>query len=223
MHAPKGQQCLTRSMTSHTLKKSNTIKGSSAKSCLESPRHARIWSGEACSFEQLVQISKRLDPSVNFNVLRWTLRKRARIVCSCLLKPWAREPAGRKHWYKWCTGGTIKGVLFLCFMFQWISVRWANCGCDYWLQLKKFVHLIFNWQHFQLIPFSARATNLTPLFKVAAKPFFILFGDIFEEKWTIKRVLFLFYFIRIYYYFIAFIWFSPLESGGGGEVLLKVI
>ncbi|GFX97193.1 hypothetical protein TNCV_556831 [Trichonephila clavipes] len=35
LHAPIGQQGWTRSMTSYTFKKSNTIKGSSTKSCLD--------------------------------------------------------------------------------------------------------------------------------------------------------------------------------------------
>ncbi|GFY03208.1 uncharacterized protein TNCV_1171681 [Trichonephila clavipes] len=39
---PIGQQCKTRFMTSYTFRKSNTSKGSSAKSYLVSPRHSRM-------------------------------------------------------------------------------------------------------------------------------------------------------------------------------------
>ncbi|GFS49577.1 hypothetical protein TNCV_821251 [Trichonephila clavipes] len=80
LHDPIGQQFWTRSKRSQTFQKSNTSKGSSAKSCLVSPGHLRMLEGEAGLEEQFVHISKLLHPPENFIVLRWPLRKRARRV-----------------------------------------------------------------------------------------------------------------------------------------------
>ncbi|GFT48909.1 DUF4817 domain-containing protein [Trichonephila clavipes] len=62
-------------MISFTLKKSNTIRRSSYRSCFESPRQSRWISEDAWQAKHLKQVGKTLFPSLKIKVRVWSLRK----------------------------------------------------------------------------------------------------------------------------------------------------
>ncbi|GBN75870.1 hypothetical protein AVEN_77894-1 [Araneus ventricosus] len=76
MIIPEDQQSYIRSMSLCTLKKSKVNTGLETRSCLESPRHARIGSGVACSALHFGQISKHLELSEKVKLLICPLSKR---------------------------------------------------------------------------------------------------------------------------------------------------
>ncbi|GBO27664.1 hypothetical protein AVEN_214356-1 [Araneus ventricosus] len=73
---PKDRQRYIRSMSLCTPKKFKVNRGLETRSCLESPRHARIWSGVACSAVHFGKISKHLELSEKVKLLICPLRKR---------------------------------------------------------------------------------------------------------------------------------------------------
>ena len=60
----------------YTFRKSRTKLGLSARSSLVRPKQSRIWSGEACTEEHLMQGAKHLLPRMYLRNDRWPLRKR---------------------------------------------------------------------------------------------------------------------------------------------------
>ncbi|GBN41766.1 hypothetical protein AVEN_101314-1 [Araneus ventricosus] len=93
---PEDQQSYIRSMSLCTLKKSKVNRGLETRSCLESPRHARICSGVASSAVHFGQISKHLELLEKVQLLICPLRKRVRVVWSRLLQSIDRQPPGRE-------------------------------------------------------------------------------------------------------------------------------
>ncbi|GBM69730.1 hypothetical protein AVEN_13916-1 [Araneus ventricosus] len=79
-----------------TLEKSKVSRGLETRSCWESPRHARIGSGVACSAVHFGQISKHLELTEKVELLICPLRKRVRVVWSRQLQSIDRQPPGRE-------------------------------------------------------------------------------------------------------------------------------
>ncbi|GBN05144.1 hypothetical protein AVEN_123246-1 [Araneus ventricosus] len=93
---PEDHQSYIRSMSLCTLKKSKVNRGLETRSCLESSRHARMWSGVTCSAVHFEQISKHLELSEKVKLLICPLRKRVRVVWSRLLQAIDRQPPGQE-------------------------------------------------------------------------------------------------------------------------------
>ncbi|GBM30468.1 hypothetical protein AVEN_237695-1 [Araneus ventricosus] len=90
------QQSYIRSMSLCILKKSKVNRGLETRSCLESPRHAKIRSGVACSAVHFGKISKHLELSEKVKLLICPLRKRVRVVWQRLLQSIDRQSPGRE-------------------------------------------------------------------------------------------------------------------------------